>query len=86
MSQATIIRTVKRLGNRAMVPVQKADLEKTGTTIGSAVQVNMQRVDETYDATRKSALKMRQRFTRTLELLGKLESSSGLTSRHSTTI
>ena len=71
MSQASIIRTVKRLGNGAMVPVHKADLEKIGASIGSTVQVTIQKVDDNYDATRKSAVKMRQRFARTLELLGK---------------
>lgn len=71
MSQTSIIRTVKRLGNGAMVPVHKADLEKIGATIGSTVQITIQIVDDNYGATRKSALKMRQRFARTLELLGK---------------
>ncbi len=71
MAQASLIRTVKRLGNGAMVAVHKADLEKIGATVGSTVLVTIEKVDDNYDATRRSALKMRQRFSRTLELLGK---------------
>ena len=71
MAQASLIRTVKRLGNGAMVAVHKTDLEKIGATVGSTVLVTIEKVDDNYDATRRSALKMRQRFSRTLELLGK---------------
>ncbi|UUX51808.1 hypothetical protein NUH88_08915 [Nisaea acidiphila] len=71
MSEKTITRTIKRYGNGAMVPIHRADLEELDAAVGSTVQITLRKVDDSYEATRKSAKRMRQRFSRTLELLGR---------------
>lgn len=71
MSEKTLVRQIKRFGNGAMVPIHRADLEELDASVGSTVQITIRKVDDTYDQTRQSARRMRGRFARTLELLGK---------------
>ncbi len=71
MTDKTIRRTIKGVGNSAMIPIHRADLDDLDARIGSTVQVTIRKIDDHYDMTRQSAKRMRQRFPRTLELLGK---------------
>lgn len=70
MTEVVVKRVIKRLGNGAMVSVHRADLEQLGADVGASVEVTIKKIDDTYDATRQSAARMRKRFARTLELLG----------------
>lgn len=71
MAERTVTRKIKSVGNSAMIPVHKADLDALGVQVGVTVKVTIQPVDDAYSATRASALRMRRRFARTLELLGR---------------
>ena len=71
MPEKTVIRTIKRFGNGAMVPIHRSDLAELEADIGSTVQVTLTKVDNNYEATRASAKRMRNRFARTLDLLGR---------------
>lgn len=71
MPEKTVKRRIKAVGNSAMIPFHKTDLEDLGAQIGSSVQVTIRTLDDNYDKTRDSAFRMRHRFARTLELLGK---------------
>ena len=71
MTEKVVTRTIKRFGNGAMVLIHRADLDDLDARIGSTVQLTLRKVDDDYETTRASARRMRQRFARTLELLGR---------------
>jgi antitoxin component of MazEF toxin-antitoxin module len=70
MATLTLTRQIKRLGNGAMVSIHRRDMEEIEAQVGSTVRVTVEKVDDNYEATRRSAARMRQRFARTLDLLG----------------
>ena len=71
MAKKQITREIKAIGNGMMIPIRKSDIEALGLSIGSTVRVEISPIGTTYDETRLSARKMRARFPRTLQLLGK---------------
>ena len=70
MARKTVTREIKKLGDDAMVALHKADLDDLGVSVGAEVSVTLATSDDSYVRTRASALKMRQRYARTLEILG----------------
>lgn len=70
MTRKTVTREIKKIGNGAMIALHKADLEDLGVRVGTEVSVTLATRDDSYERTRTSALKMRQRYARTLEILG----------------
>lgn len=71
MDAKTVKREIKRHGNGAMVSVHKQDLEDLGVEVGATVEVTITPIGGAYEATRESARRMRGRWARTLDLLGK---------------
>lgn len=70
MAQKMIKRKIKKVGNGATIALHKADLDDLGVQIGSTVNVTLSTDDDKYSRTRASALKMRQRYAKTLKILG----------------
>lgn len=70
MAQKSIKRTIKKVGNGATIALHKADLDDLGVRIGSTVNVTVSTEDDKYTRTRASSLKMRQRYAKTLKILG----------------
>ncbi|MEM9104312.1 MAG: hypothetical protein AAGC96_01550 [Pseudomonadota bacterium] len=71
MARKTIKRQIKKVGNGATIALHKADLEDLGVRVGSTVDVTVTTSDDTYARTRESSKKMRQRYAKTLEILGR---------------
>jgi len=70
MAQKMIKRQIKKVGNGATISLHKADLDDLGVRVGSTVNVTLSTDDDKYARTRASALKMRQRYAKTLKILG----------------
>lgn len=70
MKRKTVTRKIKKLGNGAMIALHKADLDDLGARVGAEVSVTIATHDDSYVLTRASALKVRQRYAQTLEILG----------------
>ena len=70
MAKKTIKRQIKKVGNGATIALHKADLEDLGVRVGSTVNVTVSTADDSYTQTRVSAKRMRQRYAKTLKILG----------------
>lgn len=70
MAQKMIKRQIKKVGNGATISLHKVDLDDLGVRVGSTVNVTVSTVDDSYAQTRASALKMRKRYAKTLDILG----------------
>ena len=68
--QRKIKREIKKVGKGVPIPLQKADPDDLGARIGSTVNVTASSDDGNYIRTRTSSTKMRQRYARTLKILG----------------
>jgi len=71
VARKTIKRQIKKVGNGATIALHKADLDDLGVHIGSTVDVTVATSDDSYTRTKASSKKMRQRYARTLEILGR---------------
>ena len=71
-------KTIRKIGNGAFLPLTQDVLGALGAQVGQEVELSVEEgrltvspVDGTYERTRAAARRMRQRYPRTLEILGR---------------
>lgn len=71
MKRFTVNKKVVQNGNGSAVRLKKTELEALKVRNGDDVRVTVERLSDTYEMTRKAALRTRKRYARTLEILGR---------------